>query len=412
MLVLTALLSVVMWRALLVAARHELALLASEERMKLAIDAGEAVTWDADLRSGKIIWSEGHFRLLGLAATASTEVTQAMFENAVLVEDLPIVQLEWQRAEAAHDVYRAEYRLRRTDGSIRWIRAAGRCLYDARGRAIRFVGVLFDVTEEKLAIETLRQADRRKNEFLATLAHEVRNPLAAVRSAVRLMQARRVQEQQWAVDLIDRQTQQMQRLIDDLFDVSRISHGTIDLKRERVELSSVVRAAVEASRPLLDRHGHELAVELPPHPIRLEADPARLTQVFCNLLNNSARYTPGAGQIVITAKPESHYVSVSVRDNGIGMRADMLPRVFEMFTQLDPSLKQSQSGLGIGLALVRRLVELHGGRVDARSEGIGKGSEFVVTLPLADDPAPVALNEGSPDAPLSFVRASDLRPIA
>ena len=171
MLALTALLSVVMWRALLVAARHEVALLASEQRMKLAIDAGEAVTWDADLRSGKIVWSESHFRLLGLATTASTEVTQAMFENAVLVEDLPAVQLEWQRAEAAHDVYRTEYRLRRMDGSIRWIRAAGRCLYDRRGRAIRFVGVLFDVTEEKLAIETLRQADRRKNEFLATLAH-------------------------------------------------------------------------------------------------------------------------------------------------------------------------------------------------------------------------------------------------
>jgi PAS domain S-box-containing protein len=408
-LALIGLLGVVLYRGLVVIARHEAALLASEERMQLAIDAGGAATWDLDLRSGRNIWSDSHFRLWGIATTESHETTPAMWQAAVLSEDLEAVQAEWRRARAAGDVFRAEYRLCRPDGSMRWARSAGRFFYDARGRATRFVGVLFDVTDEKQVLETLHQADRRKNEFLAILAHELRNPLAAVRNAVRVIKGHRTPDQQWALEVIERQTGQMTRLVDDLLDVSRISHGTIELQREVIGLDSVVRAAVEASRPLLDKHGHELTILLPQEPVTLNADLARLTQVFCNLLDNSAKYTPGGGKITLAATRGSHDVSISVRDNGLGMPAEMLPHVFDMFTQVDRLLEQSKTGLGIGLTLVKRLVELHGGRVEARSAGVGKGSEFIVTLPTLEQTAPVRSPEETRSEP-SYAGKPNLRP--
>ncbi len=238
--------------------------------------------------------------------------------------------------------------------------------------------------------DALAESDRRKDEFLATLAHELRNPLAPVRNAIHILRAKLppVPELHWARDVIDRQVTQMARLIDDLMDVSRITRGTFELRPEHVALDDVIRSAVETSRPLIDASGHELAVRLPPEPVYLEADTIRLAQVFANLLNNAAKYTAPGGRIGVSVARDLGMIAVTVQDSGIGIPTGMLTRVFEPFTQLDSSLERSRGGLGIGLALAKRLVEMHGGTIEAHSPGPGAGSHFVVRLPLS---APLGL---------------------
>ncbi len=233
-------------------------------------------------------------------------------------------------------------------------------------------------------IRELRDADRRKDEFLATLAHELRNPLAPIRNALHIMQL--ADDDSAAIDqartMMERQLKQMVRLIDDLLDVSRITRGKLDLRKERVELSAVIGNAVDTTRPLIEAAGHSLTVSLPPQPVYLDADPMRLAQVFSNLLNNAAKYTDRGGRLWLTAAHDGNAIVITVRDTGIGIPADALPTVFEMFTQVDRSLEKAQGGLGIGLTLVKRLVEMHGGTVEARSEGPGHGSEFIARLPI------------------------------
>ena len=251
--------------------------------------------------------------------------------------------------------------------------------------------------------DALTESDRRKDEFLATLAHELRNPLAPVRNAIHILRAKMPPgaELQWARDVIDRQVTQMTRLIDDLMDVSRITRGTFELRREHVTLDDVIRSAVETSRPIIDASGHELALSLPTDPMYLEADSIRLAQVFANLLNNAAKYTGPGGRIAVTVTRDMGLVSVTVQDSGIGIPTAMLTRVFEPFTQLDHSLERSRGGLGIGLALARRLVEMHGGTIEAHSPGPGAGSRFVVRLPLSarqSGPRPLA-HEGRVPTP-------------
>ncbi|HEY6924030.1 MAG TPA: ATP-binding protein, partial [Steroidobacteraceae bacterium] len=238
--------------------------------------------------------------------------------------------------------------------------------------------------------EALAESDRRKDEFLATLAHELRNPLAPVRNAIHILRARLppTPELQWARDVIDRQVTQMARLIDDLMDVSRITRGTFELRRDRISLAEIVRLAVETSRPGIDASGHDLVVRIPPDAIYLDADVIRLAQVFSNLLNNAAKYTGPGGRIEITADRDSGTVVVTVQDSGIGIPPEMLAHVFEPFTQLDRSLERSRGGLGIGLALAKRLVEMHGGTIEAQSSGTGQGSRFIVRLPLSEQQSP------------------------
>jgi signal transduction histidine kinase/CheY-like chemotaxis protein len=257
------------------------------------------------------------------------------------------------------------------------------------------------------AEQALLDADRRKDEFLATLAHELRNPLAPVRNAVQLlhMKGPAIPELQWARDVIDRQMQQMTRLIDDLMDVSRISRGRIELKRERVCLATAVHGAVETTRPLIEQYQHELTVQLPPQPVYLDADLTRLAQVFANLLNNAVKYTDRRGAIRLTAECQGNEVVVTIKDSGIGIPRDKLHVVFELFAQVEGALERSQGGLGIGLSLVKRLVEMHGGSIEARSEGWGAGSEFVVRLPIAEGQRGAA-EPGSEEPELS---ASGLR---
>ena len=239
--------------------------------------------------------------------------------------------------------------------------------------------------ENATLLGALKESDQRKDEFLAMLAHELRNPLAPIRHGVQIFRAKGppIPELQWAVEVIDRQVHQMTRLVDDLLDVSRITRGRIELRQERVELLAIVDSAVEASRPLIDKLGHELTVTLPPEPIPLEADLTRLSQVLLNLINNAAKFMAGPGRIWVTAERESHWVRIRVRDTGVGIPREMLSRIFDLFTQVDRSLERSKGGLGIGLTLVKRLVEMHGGSVEAHSEGLGQGSEFVVRLPVA-----------------------------
>jgi len=249
---------------------------------------------------------------------------------------------------------------------------------------VRVVVAHQDVTKRKLAEDALKEADRRKDEFLATLAHELRNPLAPIRNGLQVMKLAKNNAEaiEHSRAMMERQLAQMIRLIDDLLDVSRISRGKVELKRERVDLAKVVQQAVENSRPLIEQGGHELVVDVSPDPIYVDADVTRLAQVYANLLNNAAKYTEPGGHIRLTVERTGSDAVVTVGDNGVGIAAHMLPKVFELFTQVDRSLEKSQGGLGIGLSLVKGLVEMHGGSVEARSDGHGTGSEFVVRVPV------------------------------
>ncbi|MCY1060263.1 response regulator [Nannocystis sp. SCPEA4] len=255
--------------------------------------------------------------------------------------------------------------------------------------------------------ERLREADRQKDEFLAMLAHELRNPLAPIHSAVELMALKEIAdpEVRWCRDVIERQTEQLHRLVDDLLDVSRITQGKIKLQSAPLEVSAVISRALETTRPLIERRRHQLSVSVPEAPIWIEGDRTRLTQVVGNLLNNAAKYTPEGGQIRLTVElagaGAEAQVLIRVSDSGTGISNEMLPKVFELFTQVDRTVHQAQGGLGIGLALVRRLVELHGGSVAAHSDGPGSGSEFVVRLPLLrqETVAPASPTAGDAAAP-------------
>ena len=240
-------------------------------------------------------------------------------------------------------------------------------------------------TEElACANDALREADRRKDEFLATLAHELRNPLAPIRNALAIMQlaSHNPATIEQSRKVMERQVSHMVRLIDDLLDVSRISRGKLSLRLEPLEISDVLSCAIETSQPLIDQADLTLSVSVPTTPLKVIGDRMRLSQVFANLLNNSAKYTEQGGTILLGAEQTDSQVTVCVKDNGIGIPANVLPQVFEMFTQINRSLNRSQGGLGIGLTLVRRIVELHNGTVEAHSEGIGTGSQFTVRLPV------------------------------
>lgn len=257
-----------------------------------------------------------------------------------------------------------------------------------------------EAEERKAAEDALRDADRRKDEFLATLAHELRNPLAPIRSAVDVM---RLAGDNAAIALqarqtIERQLTQLIRLVDDLLDVSRITRNKIDLRKERVAFSSIVQSAVETSRPLIEALGHALTVRLPPETLWVDADVTRMAQVVANLLNNAAKYTPENGSISLIVERENNEVVLRVRDSGVGIPREMLPQVFGIFTQVDSSRNRSQGGLGLGLTIVKRLVEMHGGSVSATSSGPGQGSEFTVRLPAVSDDE-VRAGSGDPDLP-------------
>ena len=293
----------------------------------------------------------------------------------------------------------------RKDGTPVVVMCASSAL-EVEGEQMGAVLVAHDITGLKRAEEALRAADRRKDEFLATLAHELRNPLAPIRNAVEILKLKAPADPtlQAVQGMIDRQLRHLVRLVDDLLDVSRITRGRLQLRRERVALAEVLEQALEASRPQLERAGHDLAVSLPPGPIYLDADPVRLAQIFMNLLNNACKFTNPGGKIRVSAEQDGANVIVRVTDGGIGVPPEDLPRLFEMFAQLPTTREQSQGGLGIGLSLARGLVEMHGGSIEAHSEGTGKGTELVVRLPtLEQGPAARPPPPGAAEEPRAAV---------
>jgi PAS domain S-box-containing protein len=293
----------------------------------------------------------------------------------------------------------------RADGTRLWVSLTISPIKDEDGRVVGASKIVRDVTRQRRAEADLRRlaadlsdADRRKNEFLAMLAHELRNPLAPISNAARALRlgSRDRDAVQAASEMLDRQIGQMARLVDDLLDMSRITRGRIELRKRRIELAPVVHQAVEAVRANYRNMNHDLAVSMPSRPLHLDADPARLAQVVGNLLNNACKFTDHGGHVWLSVEEASGAAVIRVRDTGVGIAAADLPRLFEMFTQVDTSLERSRDGLGIGLTLVKTLVEMHGGSVEARSDGLGHGSEFTVRLPLAADareaaPAPQAV---------------------
>jgi PAS domain S-box-containing protein len=296
-----------------------------------------------------------------------------------------------QRGEALYD---QPARLRCKDGSVKHVLLHSNALIED-GELIHTRCFTRDVTERvrlerelEKKLEQLAQADQNKNEFLAMLGHELRNPLAAITSSVQLMRLRSEDPAQLtrSREVVARQTAMMTRLVDDLLDISRVTRGTIVLKPEEVRLELIVERAVELVRPLLDERRHRLTLDLPAEPVRLSGDPARLVQIVANLLTNAAKYTDAGGNIGVSARRDGPDLVLCVRDDGMGMTAELLERVFEPFVQAKDSMQRARGGLGIGLTLVRTLVDLHGGRIEARSEGPGRGSELVVCLPLPVSP--------------------------
>jgi PAS domain S-box-containing protein len=280
-------------------------------------------------------------------------------------------------------------------------------LRDEHGRVTGAINVFHDTTALKQAEAALREADRHKDEFLATLSHELRNPLAPLRNALNLLRLSGAADGAHAAthQMMERQVNQLVRMVDDLLEISRVSLGTFELRKERIALDTVVRNALETSNPLMREAGHELVVSLPAEPLWLEGDPVRLSQILANLLNNAARYSDPGGRIAVRAEHAGGEARIAVQDNGHGIAPEDLPRLFAMFMRSERSRQSSQGGLGIGLALTRRLAEMHGGAVEARSDGVDRGSEFTVRLPLAAPPPGQEAGERRP-AP---VRGAGLR---
>ncbi len=367
----------------------EQALNESEERLRAATAAVSDLIWTNNADG----LMEGEQRGWGDFTGQSREEYEGYgWSNAVHPDDARPTVEAWAQAVAERRTFVFEHRVRRRDGQWRFCSVRAVPLLNADSAIREWVGVHADITERKRDEEKLRQlaaelseANLRKDAFLATLAHELRNPLAPIRTGLQLMKLAGGQEaaQERARAMVERQVTQMVRLVDDLMDVSRISLGTLELRKERVPLATVLNSAVETSLPLIEQMGQQLTVTLPGQPLVVDADLTRLAQVFLNLLNNAAKYGDRDGHIHLGVERQGDDAVVTVRDSGIGIAADQMPRIFEMFTQLDESLEKSQGGLGIGLSLVKRLVEMHGGRVEAKSEGPGKGSEFVVRLPVA-----------------------------
>lgn len=365
----------------------EEALRESEERFRQIAQSVDAVFYVTEMPERRVRYVSPAFeRLWGLDAQELYR-DQTSWLDRIYPDDLQVTLDAYKAFLGGGLPYDVEYRIRLPNGAERWVRdRATVAARDPLGKIIRITGLAEDITDRKRAEQALREADRRKDEFLATLAHELRNPLAPIYNALEILkQANGTREDmhRQARDMIERQLAHMVRLVDDLLDVSRITRDKLELRKTRVELGSVIHQAVETCRPVILADKQVVEVKAPEHPVYVDADPIRLTQVFSNLLNNACKYTPREGTIRLTAEVRASDVVVSVKDSGIGIPVDKLEKIFNMFTQVDRTLERARGGLGIGLTLVKRLVEMHGGSIEARSEGLNFGSEFVVCLPIS-----------------------------
>jgi PAS domain S-box-containing protein len=350
----------------------------SERRFKTLADKIPALIWMEDEQGRGVFANARCVEYTGL----SEEELHGGWPDVIHPDDAERFLTDCRSAKERRAEYRGALRLRRHDGAYRWFEGMGLPRFEG-GRFAGYVGCLMEVHDRKMAEESLREADRRKDEFLAMLSHELRNPLAPILNAVGVLKqpGLSIERLEWARGLIERQVESLTRLVDDLLDVSRITQGKIALRRENLDLAAVVARAIETSRPLIEARKHNLTVNLPSRSMRLNGDLLRLAQVISNLLNNAAKYTGEGGDIRLTAEAVDDEVILRVKDNGTGIPAEVLPRIFDLFIQADRSLDRAQGGLGIGLTLARGVVEMHGGRLEAFSDGPGLGSEFEARLP-------------------------------
>ena len=354
----------------------------SEEQLRLLVQGiTDYAILMLDATGVVTTWNSGAEAITGYAAQ---EMLGKHFSRFYTPEDVHGTK-PWQQLREAHDIGRASdesWRVRK-DGTRFWASTVISALYDAERKHRGYVHVLQDLTQRRNA-ESLAETSRRMHEFIAMLAHELRNPLAPIRNAVELMRKRGMGDRTLEAmrDTVDRQVATLSRIIDDLLDVNRIARGQFAVIKEDVDIRDVIRRAIETSRPLIDSQAHRLSVTIPERPVPVHGDEVRLSQAFANLLNNAARYTSPGGLITVTVEPRAGEVTVRIVDTGRGIAALDQERIFDLFTQVNPA-DAGLGGLGVGLALVRRVVELHGGAVRAKSAGLGQGSEFSVVLPLS-----------------------------
>ncbi len=362
--------------------RDEEALRRSEQRLRALADSIPQLAWTAR-QDGYIDWYNR--RWYEYTGTTPEQMVGWGWQSVHDPAALPVVLRRWKASIAAGAAFEMEFPLRGADGTFRRFLTRAFPLKDPEGNVEQWFGTNTDVTELVQAQEALREADRRKNEFLAILSHELRNPLAPIRNSIYLLERAAPGSAQAArsKEVIRRQTMHLTRLVDDLLDVTRISHGKIELRRTRVDLRDVVRKTTDDLRSLFEESEVELRVEHFVGPVWVDADPTRIIQVLGNLLQNAVKFTPPPGTVTVGISLGEQRAEISVRDTGLGMEPHEVERMFEPFAQADHDLARTKGGLGLGLALVRGLVELHGGSVRARSGGIGKGTEFVFNLPLS-----------------------------
>jgi len=377
-----------------VRARTEVALRQSEERFRCVANATPSILWSASA-DGELTWlSDRWLEYTGLPVRVDRDSRNAAIHPA----DRHLAADAWARAHAGAD-FDVELRLRRRDGAYRWFLVRAKAMRGDDGAATVWYAATTDIHDHKQAEVALRDVDRRKDEFLATLAHELRNPLAPLRNAVSIRKLTGSDDP--LQEMMERQLGLLVRLIDDLLDVARISRGKLTLKPEPTTLQDILHAAIETASPVLEAGAHPLQVALPELDLPMLADGERLSQVFSNLLSNAAKYSDTGRPIEIVANRDGRMVSVCVHDRGIGLTDQQTRDIFELFAQVDTSIERARGGLGIGLTLVKQLVEMHGGVIAVESPGLEQGSTFRVTLPLRDapvlpSPAPVAPSRNTP----------------
>jgi PAS domain S-box-containing protein len=354
----------------------------SEEQFRTLANTMPMLAWYAD-PDGQIAWFNE--RCYEYTGSNFEKLAGWSWESVLDPADLARVLEGWRSALGSGKPWEDTFRLRRHDGELRWFLSRAVPLRDAQGRVVRWFGSNVDVDAQKRADDRARAASRAKDEFLAILGHELRNPLAPILTALELVRGNAACTFPRELTVIERQVRHMVRLVDDLLDVSRITGGKVELALEVVELNDVVTRAIEMVSPLIEAKQHHLTVSVAASGLPVRGDPVRLSQVFSNLLTNAAKYTANHGSIEVAAARDGATVSLRIQDSGVGISEEMLPRVFQLFSQERQTLARSGGGLGLGLAIVQSLVEMHGGTVTARSDGLGKGSEFVVAL-RAHDP--------------------------
>jgi PAS domain S-box-containing protein len=385
--------SVLVFRDISERQRGQASLRESELRYRAIGESIDYGVWICDKAGRNIHSSESFLRLVGMTQEECSEYGWA---KALYPDDFEATIIAWKECVRTESRWDQEHRYLGVDGQYHYLLSRGVPVRNDAGEVTSWVGVMLDISRQKQVESELRDNDRRKDEFLAILAHELRNPLAPIVNSIQILKIPTADsvKLQNAREMMERQVHHLVRLVDDLLDVSRVMRGKIELHRERLELATVVARAVETAQPLIEAQNHRLEITMPSESLLLHADPVRLSQALGNLLTNSAKYTNANGRIELIAQQEGDQAVLRVRDNGIGIDLEMLSHIFDLFVQADHSSTKTHGGLGIGLTLVRSLIEMHGGSVQAHSAGVGLGSEFVVYLPLAKE-TEIALINGS-----------------